>query len=73
MEGGEFYRTKLGNIKYYRDVKDKDLKKGDKLWGYREEDHSRPRGSICKGPEAGVGFPGGSHGKESACNAGDLG
>ena len=73
MEGGEFYRTKLGNIKYYRDVKNKDFKKGDKLWGYREEDHSRPRGSICKGPEAGVGFPGGSHGKESACNAGDLG
>ena len=60
MQGGEFYRTKLGNIKYDRDMKNKDLKKGDKLWGYREEDHSRPRGSICKGPEAGVGFPGGS-------------
>ena len=54
-------------------MKNKDVKKGDKLWGYREEDHSRPRGSICKGPEAGVGFPGGSDGKESVCNAGDLG
>ena len=43
MEGGEFYRTKLGNIKYDQDMKYRDMKKGDTLWEYREEGHSRPR------------------------------
>ena len=55
MEGGEFYRTKLGNIKYDQDMKNRDMKKGDTLWEYREEGQEW---SICKGPEAGVGFPG---------------
>ena len=29
--------------------------------------------SMNKGPSFELGFPGGSDGKESACNAGDLG
>ena len=40
------------------------------LVGFRKERvHNRLTFTMCKG----MGFPGGSAGKESACNAGDLG